>query len=155
VAQYALSTDFTKYGLPAAALDGYTGDINDLLIEGSAKVDTYLRGRYKVPLASPYPKEVIKAVCVLAAWDLLTIRGFDMNSEADSAVRSRYDDLCGRPMQPGWLERISQGRINLDIAADTTPSKGEGAPIVTSSASVQCSKHNNSWHSSEDCFRFW
>ncbi len=155
MAQYALSADFTKYGLPAAALTGYAGDINDLLTEGSAKVDTYLRGRYKTPLASPFPKEIVKAVCVLAAWDLLTIRGFDMNSEADSAVRERYNDLCGRPMQPGWLERISQGRINLDITADTTPGTGEGAPIVTSSAATQCARHNNSWHSAEDCYRFW
>lgn len=153
--QYATSADFAKYGLPALALDGYVGSIDDLLLEGSAKVDTYMRGRYKTPLASPFPKEIVKAVCVLAAWDLLTIRGFDMNSAGDTAIRERYNDLCGRPMQPGWLERLSQGRVNLDIAADTTPTKGEGSPIVVSSGATQCARHNNSWHNPDDCFRFW
>lgn len=153
--QYATAGDFTKYGLPDDALDGYTGDINDLLLEGSAKVDTYLRGRYTVPLANPYPKEIVKAVCVLAAWDLLSVRGFDPNSESDTAIRQRYDDLCDRPMQPGWLERISQGRINLDIAADQTPTTGEGAPIVLGTASTRCARHGVFGHGDDNCWRFW
>lgn len=152
--QYASSSDFTKYGLPAGALDGFTGDINDLLKKASGKVDGYLRGRYTTPLVSPFPDEIVEAVCVLAAHSLLSVRGYDPNSDSDMAVRQRYEDLCGRPMQPGWLERIAQGRITLDVTVDGTTAQ-EGGPIVIGTAAQQCAKHNNSWHNPDDCWRFW
>lgn len=153
--QYATSTDFGKYGLPAGALDGFAGDINDLLKKASGKVDGYLRGRYSCPLASPYPDEIVEAVCVIAAHSLLNVRGFDPNSDSDMAVRQRYEDLCGRPMQPGWLERIAQGRITLDTTADTTTGTQEGAPIVLGTSSTRCARHQDYGHSSDNCWRFW
>jgi hypothetical protein len=107
-----------------------------------------------VPLASPYPDEIIQATCVVAAYDLLSVRGFDANSPTDAAVRERYDDLTGRPGQTGWLDKVAQGRVTLDPASDSTVNSEEGGPIVTSGG-PQCARHNNSWHSSDDCWRFW
>lgn len=154
MAQYATAADFDKYGLPVAALDGFTGDIDDLLIQATGTVNSYLRGRYKVPFVTP-PDEIIRAVCIVAAYDLLNVRGFDASAAADNAVVERYKDLTGRPFAPGWLDRISQGRISLDVASDLTPSTGEGAPIVASGGATACARHCSTGHSNEDCWRFW
>lgn len=128
--QYATSTDFGKHGLPAAALVGFTGDLDAILTKASAKFNTYARGRYTVPFASPYPDEVIEAVCWLAAFQVMNVRGYDPNNEADRAIESRYQDLVGRPGQKGWLQDLSSGRVSLAIEADTTPTVSEGGPIV-------------------------
>jgi phage gp36-like protein len=149
--QYATSTDFSKHGLPPQALEGFTGDIDDLLKKASAKFNTYARGRYKVPLTAPYPDEVIEAVCVLAAYQVMTVRGYDPNNDADRAIEDRYRDLTGRPGQKGWLQDLAQGRVNLDIAADTTPTTSEGGPIVIPTSAARIAEGDR-WRFDQ---RFW
>lgn len=153
--QYATSTDFGKHGLPPQALVGFTGDIDQLLVKASAKFNSYARGRYTVPFATPYPDEVVEAVCWLAAYNLMTVRGYDPNNEADRAIEDRYRDLTGRPGQKGWLQDLASGRINLAIDADTTPSTSEGGPIVIATSSGRCNLHSTFGHGNEDCWRFW
>jgi len=128
--QYATAGDFGDHGLPPQALDGFAGDLDELLKKASAKFNTYARGRYTVPFAVPYPDEVIEAVCWLAAYQVMTVRGYDPNNESDRAIEDRYRDLTGRPGQKGWLQDLSSGRVNLAVDADTTPTVGEGAPII-------------------------
>lgn len=131
--QYASSAQFAVFGLPAAALQGFTGSVDDHLIMGSALFDSYARGRYKVPLTLPAPQEVVVAVCVLAAYSIVNVRGYDPNNGADANLRTRYDDLMGRAFgQKGWLQQLSEGKVNLDIAADATSGVHDGAPIVAS-----------------------
>jgi phage gp36-like protein len=132
VAQYASSAQFAVYGLPAAALDGFTGSVDDHLVAASALFDSYARGRYRVPLTLPAPIEVAIAVCVLAAYSILNTRGYDPHSGSDSNVRTRYEDLMGRQGQHGWLQQLSEGKVNLDIAADATAGVHDGGPIVSS-----------------------
>lgn len=132
--QYATQTDFAKHGLPTQALDGFSGDLDQLLVKASAKFNTYARGRYKVPFAVPYPDEVVEAVCQLAAYSVMTVRGYDPNNEADRAVEDRYRDMVGRPGQKGWLQELASGRVCLAVDADTTPATTEGAPIVITGA---------------------
>lgn len=155
MAQYATSAEFAKHGLPAAALDGFTGDVDELLIKASAKINTYLRGRYKLPLASPLPDEIIEATCWLAAYSVMTMRGFDPDNDCDVAIENRYKDLTGRPLQSGWLQEVAKGRVNLDTSADATASTSEGGPIIITRPASQCSRHSSYGHSSDDCWRFW
>jgi phage gp36-like protein len=142
--QYATAADFAKHGLPPQALDGFAGDLDQLLVKASAKFNTYARGRYTVPFSVPYPDEVVEAVCVLAAYSVMTVRGYDPNSESDISVENRYRDLIGRPNQKGWLQDLSSGRVCLAIDADPTPTKSEGGPIVinrtTSSGVAVCDR---------------
>lgn len=135
MSQYASAIDFSKYGLPPAALDGYLGDVDADLAAASAQVDSYLRGRYKVPLPGPtFPLEIVIAVCVIAAYQIVNQRGFDPHDGADSNLRTRWEDLFGRPGQRGWLQQLASGMVNLDIAADATSGVHDGAPIVSSRA---------------------
>lgn len=134
MAQYASSAQFSVYGLPPAALDGFTGSVDDHLVAGSAVFDSYARGRYKVPLTLPAPIEVVIAVCVLAAYSIVNARGYDPRDGADNNLRTRYEDLMGRQGQHGWLQQLSEGKVNLDIAADATSGVHDGGPIIASRA---------------------
>lgn len=130
---YADLTQFAAFGLPDAAVDGFTGDVLDHIAAGSSEVDTYLRGSHKLPLQVPYPIEIIKATCELAAYSILSIRGFDPENGADNNVRLRSRDRLR------WLENLSKGKVQLSLTADSTPTKHDGAPIVRSR------KRDNSW----------
>lgn len=134
MAQYASSAQFAIYGLPPAALDGFTGSVDDHLAAASEAFNSYARGRYKVPLTLPAPLEVVIAVCVLAAYSIVNVRGYDPREGADNNLRTRYEDLVGRQGQKGWLQQLADGKINLDIAADATSGVHDGAPIVASRA---------------------
>jgi phage gp36-like protein len=134
MSQYATAVQFEALGLPAAALDGFAGDVDDHLTAASGVIDSHLRGRYKLPLAEPYPQEIITACCCIAAYTVLVVRGFDPTRAADMNVRTRYEDMMGRPGQKGWLQQLSAGLINLDLAADATGGAHDGGPIVASRA---------------------
>ena len=131
MSQYASTTNLAQLGLPAAALEGLTTTVQDEhLTKASGKIDSYLRGRYKLPLATPPPDEIVDACAVIAAYTLLVFRGFNPDAY-DENFRMRYTDLVGDPRvhnSKGWLDKLSAGMVHLDIAADDTPEVSEGRP---------------------------
>lgn len=119
---YAAPADFTEFGLPAAALDGFAGSVQAHLDAGAGIVDSYLRGRYATGQASA---ELKIAVCQLAAASILTVRGWDPEVGSDATVIAQAERVRS------WLDRISDGKVNLnDLTVDTH----EGGPIVASRA---------------------
>lgn len=134
---YATQADLEALDLPAAALEGVTSaDIDQHLEAASSRVDTYLRGRYALPLGTPYPPEVISCTTALAAYSLLSRRGFDPQRGTDVNVRRRHEDAVA------WLERLSAGAINIALGADATPSANDGGPIVSSRGGRACRRIN-------------
>lgn len=124
---YADSDDLAALDLPPSATEGMTAaDINLHLDAASARVDGYLRGRYLLPLSSPYPPEVVACTSALAAYSILSRRGFDPHAGTDANVRARYEDAIG------WLERIAQGKVNLAAASDASPTLQDGGPRIRS-----------------------
>ena len=132
---YATPAQFAALGLPAAATADFAGDVQDFLDSAFSRVNTYLRGRYKLPIVSA-PGELVTAECHLAAYDLLCVRGFDASGSADMAVKMRYDGAIR------WLRDLAAGKVNLDLAADATPAENDGGPQIRSrsgtSSSVSC-----------------
>lgn len=127
MAARATSADFAVHGLPATALDGFAGDVDDYLTTAAGVVDSYLRGRYLLPLSSPYPPEVVECECVLAAYTLISVRGFDPEDSSDVNIKLRYDDKVK------WLREIARGRASLDLATDAQADPtSAGGPIVSS-----------------------
>lgn len=120
---YATPTQFGLYGLPTAALDGL--DPQDYLDGAFGEINTYLRGRYALPIVT-IPIELVRAECVIATYDFLSFRGFDPEAGADKNVWMRYRAV------KKWLHAIADGKINLDIAADSTPVYNDGGPLVSS-----------------------
>lgn len=129
---YATVSDLTTYGLPANALGQLSPTMQQAQLDNaSKKVDTYLRGRYPLPLIT-WGTEITEAVCVLAAYTVIAVRGFNPSSGADVVLRDRYLDTVN------WLIRVQKQQAHPDVT--TTPSASEAQsfnqPTVISSSVV-------------------
>jgi phage gp36-like protein len=146
---YSTEQQFLLLGLPAVALDGVT-DTSSWRDAAQGQIDSYLRGRYRLPLVSP-PEEIIEVECKLAAYSFLSNRGFDPEAGANQNVVLRYKDAVG------WLKAMSEGKVNLAVEADQTAARAEGGPIISSRAwgrtGGSCS--SNSWCNSSCRGGFW
>lgn len=80
--------------------------ITTALTDATAVIDGYVRGRYLVPIASP-PKEIVRAACILARYDLAQGEHTDPSEEM---AKSRKDVIT-------WLENIAKELIHLDVPA--------------------------------------
>lgn len=122
---YSTEAEFNALGLPAAALDGAT-DTTAWRDAAQGTIDSYLRGRYRLPLAIPAPPEIVEVECKLAAYSFISVRGFDPQEGANVNVVVRYREAVD------WLKRLSEGKVNLAVEADQTSARAEGGPIVAS-----------------------
>jgi len=126
----ATPTQFAIYGLPAVATADFSGNVQDYLDASFGELNTYLRSRYSLPFSATVPIELVKAECVLAAYDLLSVRGFDPENGADSNIILRYKKTMS------WLMAIAEGKVNLDIDADADAGRRARAFRVWSGRSV-------------------
>lgn len=92
----------------------------DLAIgDAQAIVDSYLRGRYAVPLIDP-PREIVTATLVLARHELAQGDGREPTTQMIEARRETIR----------WLERVAAGTVSIAGAsvyapgADTIPDAG-------------------------------
>lgn len=122
---YATRADLYALGLPVEAMSGVSSADQDAAIEASSRrADSYLRTRYGVPCPVA-PRELVWAVCVLAAYDLITTRGYSPDVGADQTLRDRANDALA------WLRDVAKGVVALDPSADATPSVSESAPLMS------------------------
>lgn len=132
MARYASVADMESIGLPVAATVGVDPAIIEKHLDAAGgKIESYLRSRHVLPLASPYPQELVDANARIAAYTFLVWRGFNPDSY-DQNFRDMYLDLVGRPGQSGWLDKLAAGKVHLDVAADATPGTREGRARVVS-----------------------
>lgn len=116
---YATRTDLTTHGLSSAALGSISTTAQDAALDAaSATADSYLRARYSPPVAG-YGVDLTRAVCSLAAWDLLSVRGYDPQRGGDEALRLRAEDALR------WLRDVSSGKASL---SGITESESESWP---------------------------
>lgn len=105
---YATRDDLARLGLPQAVISAIPLTDQDAALEAASDLaDSYLRARYTLPLLS-WQDDLRRAVCHIAAYDLLVRRGFNPTG-ADEQVRLRYEDAIR------WLERVAQGLLSPDI----------------------------------------
>lgn len=116
---YASRTDLEeRYGdaevaqresmLPAGAIDR-------ALADADAEIDSYLAGRYGVPL-SPAPDQVVRVACQLARYWLL-------GDAAGEPARKGFEDARA------WLRDVRAARADVD---DATPRVGAEAAATVS-----------------------
>jgi phage gp36-like protein len=86
--------------LPAAP---FAPRIETALADASALIDSYLRRRYLVPLA-PVPREILRACCVLARFDLA--QGGDKTPTEE--MRRERDAVLA------WLQNVGEAEGRLD-----------------------------------------
>ena len=125
MSSYATPTDLRAKGAAAAALDGVPEvDLQGALDSASGIADGYLGARYKLPIVTASP-DLVEAVCKIAAYNLLALRGYNPELGADVLIRDRYDDAVR------WLERVADGKIAPDLLDSSTGGvEGIGGPFV-------------------------
>lgn len=129
MSQYATEANLINLQIPAAALAGITSagiDPDDHLTATAGKIDSYLRGRYRLPLTAPYPDEIVVANAALGAYSIMCACGFDPENGTHVNIRMQHDDTIA------WLKEVAAGKVNLDLDADGTGGTHDGGPIVRS-----------------------
>jgi phage gp36-like protein len=130
LSSYATLTDLVTYGLPATALANVptatqTANIND----ASDVVDTYLRGRYSLPLIA-WGTEITQAVCKIAAYQILSVRGYNPASQADVNIRDRYLDTIS------WLGQVQRQAAHPNVTPQPNQTPNYNQPFVISSSVI-------------------
>lgn len=124
---YASLADLAALGLPPHALAGVeAADQYAALEAASALVDSYLRGRYPLPLLS-WGRELTRVTAIIAAYDLMSRRGYDPNRPGDENLRLRYEDAIR------WLEGVAAGRIDPQVGVAPPDEPGGAVWAKTSS----------------------
>lgn len=125
--KYATSTDLASLGLIGGALSNVPTATQDAaLIAASALADSYLQSRYDLPITR-WGQDLARAVCQIAAYDLLTSRGFGMVQGPDANIRQRYLDALE------WLQEVSQGKQTPAYVIDSSVNIGTGGTAVDGS----------------------
>lgn len=111
--QYASIEDFQNAGLPTGGLDSLDKSVwNQGLIRASSYADSFLGDKYSLPLSRPYPPSLVDAVCQIAAWRLMCLRGYNpavAGGSADAIIRQGFLDARD------WLVRVANGQAALTV----------------------------------------
>lgn len=92
------------------------GKVERALTDATAMIDSYLRGRYIVPVASP-PADLVRAACLIARYDLAK----SARSEPTEQMQKDYDEICK------WLGDVQKGAAIIDAPKLGNPPDGYGA----------------------------
>ena len=138
MSKYASRAQLAQTGLPAEALEEVDGGKQDeFLIGTSGTMDSYMRGRYKLPIAgvlepaNTFPPELVDCCLAITAYRLLVFRGFNPDA-VDVNFKLRHDFYLGNQERgtKGWLDKLSAGAVSLDLALDASPTVAEGGGFV-------------------------
>lgn len=124
MSSYAQVSDLLKYGLPAEAVNGIdNATLQAELDAASTLADSYLRGRYALPLVS-YDVELTMNVCWLAAYNILASRGYNPEQGADSIYQTRFERATA------WLRDVQRQAAHPNVTPQPTNDATMGFPQV-------------------------
>lgn len=140
--QYATPAELSVMNLPAGALEGISDpSINAMLRANSALIQSYMRGRYRLPVSgalptlldptNTFPPELVQACLAITAYDVLCFRGFNPD-QYDANFKMRRDFYLGNEGRgtKGWLDKLAAGSVSIAAAVDASPLTYEGAAVV-------------------------
>jgi hypothetical protein len=116
MSQYCQPSDITLYAINPLALQGVDNAAQvAACIDASSEADGYLNDRYPPPYFSPFPTSLIINVTYLAAYRLMTRRGFNPSAGADSRIAENYWAATFNPHTGvlGWLSRVKRQEISI------------------------------------------
>lgn len=141
--QYAQPLDLANIGLAPGALQNVTTTVqNAALLMASGIADASLQSRYILPLTQ-WGNELVRAVAVIAAYDILTSRGYSPQSP-DDHIRERYLDALA------WLKEVGNGNDTPSYVLDssiggtgaTPPTPADGSVAVSTEGGLQLQTSN-------------
>jgi len=124
MSQYATATDLARFGAPAASLAAFDGTAQTAaLVAASAVADGFLAKRFALPL-STWGDDLRKHVSWIAAYDLLSARGFREDALGADTLEARHDKAMA------WLRGIAAGSVEPQGITDASPTTRETAGVV-------------------------
>lgn len=114
-------------GIPLSDVDALNAERPTMIPRMIASIygiiKTYLRKQYKVPLPEPEPDEIVFAVVSWVVYQLVFLkRGVNVADDVAQEVKANYE------FAKKWIEDLSDGKCELDFAADQTPGTDDGGP---------------------------
>lgn len=107
---YASLADLDASGLPPGALGSVPRSVQSAMLQKASDfADSYLGDKFTLPLSPPYDAALVDAVCQIACWRLLVLRGFSPENPGDGVVRQGFLDARD------WLTRIANGQATLKV----------------------------------------
>lgn len=144
--QYCQPADITSTGIPATAIPASITApmLVNACIQGSARADAYMRGRYPMPITGSvaggpgvFDPALVMNVAYIAAYIVMSLRGFQPNAEADRLIVANYYSAIGNPEIPGsgFFPGVERQNIHLDVTFAAPQSPKYNLPAVTTSPS--------------------
>ena len=111
MSSYATPADLFVQGAPQTSFQQGANPIQDNVLQAeldavSSEADGSLAPRGELPLLLPYPPALVAAVCKIAAYNILSVRGLNPSAVGDSNLRDRYED--GKR----WLADVRAQRLS-------------------------------------------
>ena len=140
---YCLPSDITTYALPAGAIPASITptQIAEACTAASNEADSYMRARYALPLQMNYPiggpfttfdPSLVRHTAYIAAFILMSFRGFSPTAGADQMIRENYYKAVGWPDRPGsgFFPGVERQHIHLDVVQATVTPPQYNLPTV-------------------------
>jgi phage gp36-like protein len=131
---YATTADLAKY-VPAGALASVSAAVQEqALLDASAEAFNYIPDQATVPLVAPYDPALVRHVCWLAAWQIMSFRGLNVEAGSNDLFKINRDAALA------WLTKVARREITLASdggplpsrsprVASATPRNWDGLPI--------------------------
>lgn len=125
MSRYVLTSEIATYGGNTDAIASISDpDQQAALDAASDTADSYMRGRYRLPLVSFDDAALKRAVVSIAFYDMLSTRGFNPQTGADSNIAMRNMDAIA------WLVRVQKQEAHPNVVPAADQSPGYDAPRV-------------------------
>jgi hypothetical protein len=129
---YATLTDLYNT-IPASQLGALTTTQQQAALDArSAYADAKMRARYALPLGQPYDPALVRAVCDLAAWDLIQLRGYNPRSGSDVNYQIRAIGVDGKGGAQRLLDDVERQCAHFAVVEAISPSPAIPSPLVVS-----------------------
>jgi len=127
---YATTTDLFANGMPATAQGQFTtAQLNDGLAKASSIADSYLGGRYPLPLLT-WDISITMYTCWIAIFIILGARGYNPAGGADATIEDRYLKAIA------WFEGVQRKAIHPNVTINDVSTPSYAQPAVISSSVV-------------------
>jgi phage gp36-like protein len=127
---YAVYTQLPLYGLPATALGAVTVEQQtDACVSATDEMNSYFGGRWPLPLVA-WDDSITAKCCEIAAYKLMSIRGFNPAAGADVNYLQRYNAAIA------WCKGVRDKAIHPTVTTSAQPSPDYAQPKVYTSSVV-------------------
>lgn len=123
----ASSADLNLYGMLGSSMGKLTaGQIGACLQAASDEVYSALSGRFAPPYVN-WDTATIIAVCKIAAWELLNLRGYNPAASADTNIKNRADQARA------WILGVQKKSIHPRITPASAQPTYDQPKVVSAS----------------------